>query len=656
MATLFKPGLDDSNITLGTGAATPGDINFKVNASAPTVGAIANNSGYIATTGNNAPQYGFIGGTKYQLDANGQPIGYTKPTETPQQVGVLTSDLAKADTNNLQNDINRRNQELIEQQRSNLSLTNANEIAGIIQAYDIHQRQLGEQQGEESLINRATQFRLGREATPYADSATQKLNQLHTDQINELTGQRQTLISKANAAMQAGNIELAKQLIDADQKALDRQDKLRQQQAEQKSRDIADRIAQATLESKETETLAKTVAPTLFASLTGDSTEDSKTIMDYAQKNGINPTTLYSTLLNYKSEREKEGMLNAKSTIDLLQTVGASGKVNIPGFGEVDVTPKGDYSVLQNKNGIFVFDKNTGKVTSAGVTPAQLNSGLDTFLDYVTKPTVKIDKDGNVVPPVPIPPPITFNEFLDNLQKAAGMTLGPEARARAQTEYDSLYNKPPEEQVVGEKDISKYSQDVQNIIKKLTTIEELKGMYGNSAAEKQKLRQIQSEITQAQTEGLIDKGALLTKEQRATVDQIAGDVRLDKDIAGFIDVRDGYERVSTGAELDNSVGDLSLIFGYMKMLDPGSVVRETEFSNAEEAIGFAQRALNLPKKFLSGDRLTTSGRQYFENAAKKLYGVKEKSYERAYDYYSNRAKRSNVDPELVLRDFTTTAE
>lgn len=143
----------------------------------------------------------------------------------------------------------------------------------------------------------------------------------------------------------------------------------------------------------------------------------------------------------------------------------------------------------------------------------------------------------------------------------------------------------------------------------------------------------------------------LTKSQRATVEAMTDDVRNDKDISDFISVRDGYERIRTGAQLGEGPGDLAILFGYMKMLDPTSVVRETEFDNAESALGYAQKILNIPSKFLKGTRLTEEGRKHFVNAAERLYDAKEGNYEKAYSQYENRAIQSGIDPALVLRDY-----
>lgn len=85
---------------------------------------------------------------------------------------------------------------------------------------------------------------------------------------------------------------------------------------------------------------------------------------------------------------------------------------------------------------------------------------------------------------------------------------------------------------------------------------------------------------------------------------------------GFTEVRSAFDRVN--ASQDNAVGDLSLIFGYMKMLDPGSVVREGEFANAQNAAGVPERVLNMYNRVLSGERLNKSQRESFKGQAGQL--------------------------------------
>lgn len=85
----------------------------------------------------------------------------------------------------------------------------------------------------------------------------------------------------------------------------------------------------------------------------------------------------------------------------------------------------------------------------------------------------------------------------------------------------------------------------------------------------------------------------------------------------YQEVKSAYGRVLSSE--DTAVGDLSLIFGYMKMLDPGSVVREGEFATAQNAAGVPERIMNIYNKVASGQRLSPSQRDSFKGQAKGLY-------------------------------------
>lgn len=86
----------------------------------------------------------------------------------------------------------------------------------------------------------------------------------------------------------------------------------------------------------------------------------------------------------------------------------------------------------------------------------------------------------------------------------------------------------------------------------------------------------------------------------------------------YQEVKSAYGRVLSSE--DTAVGDLSLIFGYMKMLDPGSVVREGEFATAQNAAGVPERIMNIYNKVATGQRLSPSQRDSFKGQAKGLYG------------------------------------
>lgn len=119
----------------------------------------------------------------------------------------------------------------------------------------------------------------------------------------------------------------------------------------------------------------------------------------------------------------------------------------------------------------------------------------------------------------------------------------------------------------------------------------------------------------------------------------------------FVTVGDSYVRVTEAAKDPSAAGDLSMIFSYMKMLDPNSVVREQEFANAQNAAGVPDRVRAAWNKLLRGERLAPAQRADFLKQANKLYtGQKGRHEATVKKRYTDIAKRWNIDPNDVVGD------
>lgn len=120
----------------------------------------------------------------------------------------------------------------------------------------------------------------------------------------------------------------------------------------------------------------------------------------------------------------------------------------------------------------------------------------------------------------------------------------------------------------------------------------------------------------------------------------------------YFEVRDAFSRVQQAAANPSPAGDLALIFNYMKMLDPGSVVREGEFATAQNAAGIPARVVNLYNRLLSGERLNPDQRSDFVGQAQGLFGRQEQQYQVIQNQYRGIAERSGLDPRNTILDFT----
>lgn len=112
----------------------------------------------------------------------------------------------------------------------------------------------------------------------------------------------------------------------------------------------------------------------------------------------------------------------------------------------------------------------------------------------------------------------------------------------------------------------------------------------------------------------------------------------------FPKVRDAYLRIQASSD-GTAASDLSLIFNYMKVLDPGSTVREGEFANAQNAAGVGTRIGNLYNQMIKGTRLSNEQRKEFLNTARNLYGEQEKTYQETVANYRGLATAYGLDPE-----------
>lgn len=113
-------------------------------------------------------------------------------------------------------------------------------------------------------------------------------------------------------------------------------------------------------------------------------------------------------------------------------------------------------------------------------------------------------------------------------------------------------------------------------------------------------------------------------------------------------VQDAAGRILSTAKDPSAAGDLSLIFSYMKMLDPGSTVREGEFATAQNAAGVPVQIQNLWNKLKSGERLSPAQRADFLKQAGNLYAEAEKGYTGTRDYYTGLANQYQVSPDRVV--------
>lgn len=110
-------------------------------------------------------------------------------------------------------------------------------------------------------------------------------------------------------------------------------------------------------------------------------------------------------------------------------------------------------------------------------------------------------------------------------------------------------------------------------------------------------------------------------------------------------------RIEESVKKPSAAGDLALIFNYMKMLDPGSTVREGEFANAQNAASIPDQVRNAWNKAVSGERLNPKQREDFYRSSRRTFGGALGTQKRSRESYRGLAQRYGAKPENVLTDF-----
>lgn len=117
----------------------------------------------------------------------------------------------------------------------------------------------------------------------------------------------------------------------------------------------------------------------------------------------------------------------------------------------------------------------------------------------------------------------------------------------------------------------------------------------------------------------------------------------------FVKVRDAFGKIQKARP--TAAGDLAMIFNYMKLLDPGSVVREGEFATAQNTAGVPERVRNTYNRLLSGERLSPEQRTNFKAQAGDIFVAQRDQQNLLEAEFDRIAAASGLRPKNVIVDF-----
>jgi len=130
--------------------------------------------------------------------------------------------------------------------------------------------------------------------------------------------------------------------------------------------------------------------------------------------------------------------------------------------------------------------------------------------------------------------------------------------------------------------------------------------------------------------------------------KLRSDFRAEPIYKGFEETKAAKLQIDQAAKMATPAGDLAAATKIMKILDPGSVVRESELGMAMAATGVQDRVRNYAQMVLDGTKLTPSQRKDFTELSNKLYNASAEQFNQKRDEYAGIAQRNNLDVDAAV--------
>jgi len=145
------------------------------------------------------------------------------------------------------------------------------------------------------------------------------------------------------------------------------------------------------------------------------------------------------------------------------------------------------------------------------------------------------------------------------------------------------------------------------------------------------------------------------KEEGAKISDVASlRGQFLKQSSEFITIKSALQKVLSAP--NDPSGDLAKVFGIMKILDPGSTVREGEQATARDAAGVGERMFNIYNQVVKGDSLTPEQRKRFDNLAQLTFDSQIPDQRKRQEFFTGIATRQGMDARNVVRDLLETTQ
>jgi hypothetical protein len=148
--------------------------------------------------------------------------------------------------------------------------------------------------------------------------------------------------------------------------------------------------------------------------------------------------------------------------------------------------------------------------------------------------------------------------------------------------------------------------------------------------------------------------------QKLTVDMTSGQKGFDNELTlkktfaaepvykAYGEMQSAYGQITDSLKAESPAGDLAAATKFMKLLDPGSVVRESELGMAMAASGALDRLTNLAQMRINGTKLTPTQRKDFEKLSTDLFSTATTTYNSKRSEFEQMGSAYNLNANRAL--------
>jgi hypothetical protein len=147
---------------------------------------------------------------------------------------------------------------------------------------------------------------------------------------------------------------------------------------------------------------------------------------------------------------------------------------------------------------------------------------------------------------------------------------------------------------------------------------------------------------------------------KVTVDMTGGQKGFDNEMTlkksfaaepvykAYGEMQSAYGQINDSLKAASPAGDLAAATKFMKLLDPGSVVRESELGMAMAASGALDRATNYAQLRISGEKLTPTQREDFAKLSRELFSTATTAYNTKRGEFEQMGSAYGLDANRAL--------